>query len=162
MIPNMTRVNDVFYHIKNNPGCTNADISKKCGFSVTYAGILTKFLVDKNMATRKGVKKGTAWIYHFYPMEDATQPIAPALVKTSTSISDPAPASKKEKKTLDDYNPRELMISLSKRGWKGKMSYTKEKQINFEDITLDDLQRLKDEGFVGSFTLTKVYEIEIN
>lgn len=65
---------------------------------------------------------------------------------------------KKEKKEL---SPREMILNLKGLGFTGLLNFTKEETLEFESLSIEQLKKYLDDGFKGTLTISKTYNINI-
>lgn len=137
--------------IRLNPGCTSNQVADAMEMSNPSAWYSLNTLVERGYAHRQESRSEANRLEYKYYLgkvstasqtsekneeeSHITQSVADALRGTGTLEQKPkVENSPKQKPSLSDYTPRELMVELKRRGYTGKLKLITIREVDFERL----------------------------
>lgn len=146
--------------IRNNPGCTVNEFAVMFNISNPGAWSRLQKLVDSNVLVKQSVTNQDRHLEYKYFFNFDNEPLPFDEPKASDSLNNEV--AKANKTSLDDFTPRELMMKLVEKGYSGRLNTTVKKEFQFEDMSTETFEKLKNEGFCGIVTIEREYEISLS
>ena len=146
--------------IRNNPGCTVNEFAVMFNISNPGAWGRLQKLVDNNVLVKQSVTNQDRRLEYKYFFNFDKELLPFNEPKTSESLNNKV--AKTNKASLDDFTPRELMLELVKKGYSGKLNTTVKKELQFEVMSTEHFEKLKNEGYTGIVVIERDYEISLS
>ena len=147
--------------IQLNPGCTTTFVQIAINKSNSMANYELQKLMEAGYIYRKKSISDSHRIEYKYYAGKPSQQQECAEQKLAEYKKEQEAQEEAKKKDVNDFTPRELMFALSKKGFRGTLSTTLYKDLAFENISPEEFNALREQGYVGTVSISRLYEVKI-
>lgn len=144
-----------------NPGCTTTFVQIAINKSNSMANYELSKLMNAGYIYRIKSKSANNRIEYKYYVGKQSQQQECAEQKLKEYKKEQEAQEEAKKKDVNDFTARELMFALAKKGFNGTLSTTLHKDFAFEDISPKQFSSLREQGYVGTVSISKLYEVKI-
>jgi predicted transcriptional regulator len=147
--------------IQLNPGCTTTFVQIAINKSNSMANYELQKLMEAGYIYRKKSISNSHRIEYKYYAGKPSQQQECAEQKLAEYKKEQETQEEAKKKDVNDFTARELMFALAKKGFNGTLSTTLHKDFAFEEITPEQFSTLREQGYVGTVSISRLYEVKI-